>query len=300
MQSSLASVSFNELLEQQLSYVKYIWQELSQPHSQNYIYWLVGISLFVFTLELIFPWRKNQKSFRKDFWLDFFYMFFNIFIFQLIGYKLVSSMSQLYFNEFLQYFGMEGLLSNRLESLPLLVQLLILFVMRDFIQWWIHRLLHKSDLLWEFHKVHHSVEEMGFAAHLRFHWMETVIYNSLQFIPLGILGFTLEQYIGVYIVSILIGHLNHANIRLPIGPFKYVFNNPQMHIWHHTKGLPEKFSKGCNFGLSLSCWDYIFKTAYIPEDGRDNKLGFKDLEYFPKNLIGQLFYGFQIKKKADL
>lgn len=247
----------------------------------------------------MFPWRKNQKTFRKDFWLDFFYMFFNIFIFQLIGYKLVASLSQAYFNEFLAMISLENLLANRLVALPIIIQLLLLFVFRDFIQWWIHRLLHRSDFLWEFHKVHHSVEEMGFAAHLRFHWMETIVYNTLQFIPLGILGFTLEQYIGVYIISILIGHLNHANIRLPIGPFKYVFNNPQMHIWHHTKGLPNEFQKGCNFGLSLSCWDYIFKTAYIPEEGRDNKLGFKGLEDFPKAFFGQVLYGFLGKKKAD-
>ncbi len=30
-----------------------------------------------------------------------------------------------------------------------------------------HLLGHKVPILWEFHKVHHSVEQMGFAAHLR-------------------------------------------------------------------------------------------------------------------------------------
>ena len=280
-------------------YSHYLWGELWHPHGHNYIYWLLGISVFVFALELLFPWRKNQRHFRQDFWLDFFYMFFNLFIFQVLGYKLISSLSQDYFHEFLSLLGIEGLLSHRLVSLPIFGQLLILFVLRDFIQWWIHRLLHKSDFLWGFHKVHHSVKEMGFAAHLRFHWMETVIYNTLQFIPLGMLGFTLEQYLGVYIVSILIGHLNHANIRLPLGSFKYVLNNPQMHIWHHTKDLPTKYSKGCNFGLSLSLWDYLFKTAYVPSDGRDNKLGFFGVESFPRKLWGQLLVGFGGKKKAD-
>ncbi len=41
----------------------------------------------------------------------------------------------------------------------------------DFGWWCGHYLGHKVDFLWQFHKLHHSVKEMGFAAHLRFHWM---------------------------------------------------------------------------------------------------------------------------------
>ena len=67
-----------------------------------------------------------------------------------------------------------------------------------------------------------------------------------------------------------------------------------MHIWHHAMALPEKRNKGVNFGISLSIWDYIFKTNYIPDSGQDIKLGFTDLAKFPKTFFGQLFYG--IKK----
>ena len=49
------------------------------PWNQNYFYGLILVSLIVFGLELVFPWRKNQASFRKDFWQDCLYMFFNFF-----------------------------------------------------------------------------------------------------------------------------------------------------------------------------------------------------------------------------
>ena len=62
-----------------------------------------------------------------------------------------------------------------------------------------------------------------------------------------------------------------------------------MHIWHHSKELPEG-KHGVNFGLSLSIWDYIFKTAYIPKDGRDIELGFDDEDEFPKSFGGQVTY----------
>lgn len=288
----------DELWHEQIKFSHGFLRDILQPSFGSYFYWLVLLSAFVYSLEVIFPWRRNQKRIRKDFFLDSFYMFFNMFIIHFLGFKFISSFSEKSFRELLEFVNMGWLLGDRLINLPIILHLLVLFMLRDFIQWWIHRLLHKSDTLWEFHKVHHSVEEMGYAAHLRYHWVETVIYNSLQFIPLGVLGFTLNEYLSVFIISILIGHLNHANIRLPLGPLKYLFNNPQMHIWHHTKGLPKQFEKGCNFGLSLSCWDYLFGTAYIPEDGQENKLGFKGLKDFPKNFLSQILYGFG-KKKAD-
>jgi len=49
------------------------------PWYQNYFWWLIVLSLAVWGLEIAFPWRKNQKKIRKDFWLDSFYMFFNFY-----------------------------------------------------------------------------------------------------------------------------------------------------------------------------------------------------------------------------
>ena len=94
------------------------------------------------------------------------------------------------------------------------------------------------------------------------------------------------------------GHFNHSNIKIPLGVFKYIFNNPQMHIWHHSKVTPTKF--GVNFGLTLSVWDYLFKTHYIPSNGRDIELGFEDDTYFPKDFIRQEIYPLKRKvKKSD-
>jgi len=54
------------------------------PWYTNYFWGLIVISLFVWGLEMMFPWRKEQSIFRKDFWLDGFYMFFNFFIFSIV------------------------------------------------------------------------------------------------------------------------------------------------------------------------------------------------------------------------
>ena len=69
-----------------------------------------------------------------------------------------------------------------------------------------------------------------------------------------------------------------------------------MHIWHHAKDLPESHPHGMNFGISLSLWDYIFKTDYVPSSGRDIALGFEDIETYPEGFVEQQLEAFKRKK----
>jgi sterol desaturase/sphingolipid hydroxylase (fatty acid hydroxylase superfamily) len=278
-----------------VAYAQYLLNEVLNPHWSNYFYWLIAISIIVYLLELTFPWRKNQPRVREDFWLDAFYMFFNFFLFGLVGFAAVSDVVSLAFNNFLaNVFGIRNLVAINVAALPHWIQLLILFVVRDFIQWNTHRLLHWSPTLWQFHKVHHSVREMGFAAHLRYHFMETIVYRSIEYLPLAMIGFGIQDFILVHLFAIVIGHLNHANVYLPLGPLKYLFNSPQMHIWHHAQELP-KGSNGVNYGITLSVWDYLFGTVWMPHDGRDIKLGFEEVDEYPHGFFSQMLKPFQRK-----
>jgi len=169
---------------------------------------------------------------------------------------------------------------------------LIFFVIIDFFQWIAHFFLHKIDFLWNFHKVHHSVKEMSFSSHMRYHWMENVLYKPFKTIGVMLLGgFEPEQAYIVHFTSIAIGHFNHSNIKISWGPLKYVFNNPIMHLYHHARDIPQN-RVGVNFAISLSLWDYIFRTNYIPEDSGNAILGFKGDENFPKSFLNQNLYGF--------
>lgn len=264
-----------------------------KPIYQNYFYGLILVSLAVWALELLLPWRKDQPAIRKDFWLDGFYMFFNFFIFGLMisGFYAVLAHG-------LGSVGvtMESISLFDFAALPLWGQLLIFFILNDFVQWFTHVLLHRFAILWRFHRVHHSVQEMGFAAHLRYHWMENIFYKPLKTLAVMLIGgFEPEQAFFIHFVAITIGHLNHANVRITWGPFKYLVNNSVMHLYHHAKTLPEGQMPGVNFGISLSLWDYIFKTNYIPqsEDG-SYELGFDGIEKFPVHSFWkQLIVGFK-------
>jgi len=326
-------------------YANYLWHEITHPSWHSYFYWLILVSFFFLILEVILPWRRKQAILRKDFWLDIFYMFFNFFIFSLIIYNAASSVVVSLFNDgIISLTGFDLQASNPLSQFPLWSILIIGFIVRDFIQWWVHRLLHRSKKLWEFHKVHHSVQEMGFAAHLRYHWVENIVYRTLEYIPLALLGIGLYDFFIIHIFTLAWGHFNHSNLTIngsitggllglligiiianglidinlltdpslttqiltvisglaigsvALGPFmKKIFNSPEMHIWHHAYDLPEDRHYGVNFGLTLALWDYLFSTAYIPNDGKNIKLGFPGVNEFPKSFVGQNLNGFNLK-----
>jgi sterol desaturase/sphingolipid hydroxylase (fatty acid hydroxylase superfamily) len=265
------------------------------PWYTNYFWGLILISLLVWGLEIAIPWRKQQAIFRKDFWLDAGYMFFNFFVFS-IAISGFYNVLEVLFQGFGVTISSFALINP--EHWPMWLQLVIFFIVLDFVQWFTHTLLHRFPLLWQYHKVHHSVKEMGFAAHLRYHWMENILYKPLKTFGVMVLfGFEPEQAYYIHFLAITIGHFNHANIKITWGPLKYVFNNPVMHLYHHAYSLPEgRF--GVNFGISLSLWDYIFKTNYIPEDSGTVPLGFAGDDVFPSDFIGQNTYGFKRHKRT--
>ena len=276
--------------------VNWTWKSIlfEVPWYTNYFYGIILLSLTVWILEILFPWRKDQSIFRKDFWLDAFYIFFNFFLFAIVingFYKVLETL-------FLDFgISIESLSLIDIGHRPMWVQLIVFFLVLDFVQWFTHILLHRYEVLWQFHKIHHSVKEMGFAAHMRFHWMENVLYKPLKTFGVMILGgFEPEQAYIVHFMAITIGHLNHSNIKITWGPLKYILNNSVMHLYHHAYTLPENHRYGVNFGISLSLWDYLFKTNYIPEESGKVALGFQGDDLIPQSFWGQLFYGFKRNK----
>ncbi|MEW6736645.1 MAG: sterol desaturase family protein [Acidobacteriota bacterium] len=175
-------------------------------------------------------------------------------------------------------------------NLPLVLQIILAFLVKDFFGYWRHRAMHWGPL-WRFHAIHHATEKMDFANANRFHpgelvgtWMVailTTVILPLSPIATGIL-FTI---IGIQQLVI------HANLRWTYGRLGWLINSPAAHRWHHHPQM----GKGHNFSIGLSLFDVIFGTFYLPP-GECTTIAGMD-QAMPKSFWGLLRYPFEYKKE---
>ena len=257
--------------------------------TRNYLFWLASLSILCGLLARLRPWRREQKLSRPQLGTDLFWLIFN-------GHYAGIAIA------FVATWGLERFFAvgstfrtlsaiDLLTTQPLWLQFVVLLVFKDFLEWLVHNLLHRVSWLWQFHKLHHSIQELDWIGNMRFHWMEIVFYKSLTYLPLVVLGIDGGVILWVAIAGTLIGHLNHANLNISWGPIRYVLNSPRMHVWHHDLILHGH--KGQNFGIIFSAWDWIFGTAHMPAtDKQPDQLGFHDIDQFPRTLLRRLIYPF--------
>lgn len=78
-----------------------------------------------------------------------------------------------------------------------------------------------------------------------------------------------------------------SNLDTNLGILKYVTNKPELHCWYHSTGK----GKNRNFATKFSLWDFIFNTAYHPQNKKAENYGLKT--YFPENYFRQFIYLFR-------
>jgi sterol desaturase/sphingolipid hydroxylase (fatty acid hydroxylase superfamily) len=258
--------------------------------------WFAHLYLFIIAgfiaWETILPWRPQQRRLRDSAGLDLFYTLFNYVLFwMLIGTAVCAITSLVFRDAMAHYLGMQHWTAIQLEALPVGLRYLLLLLVLDLTSWSGHWLLHRVDFLWQFHKVHHSARELDVLNAGRIHFIEKLFYPFFFYVPVGLIGFGLRDTMAVGLFVAIFSAFTHANVRLPLGPLKYVLNNPQIHLWHHAREIDPK--RNVNYGDALSLWDYLFGTAYLPDDRNELELGFEGVESYPKSFAQQLFAPFR-------
>jgi sterol desaturase/sphingolipid hydroxylase (fatty acid hydroxylase superfamily) len=246
----------------------------------------VGILALAFVLlERLRPERPAQRLLRKEFAGDLAWLVFNGYVFALlVGLLGFAARAAHATDGLLAGLGLlpqEGWLAGR----AFWVQFLVYLVARDLLEWCVHNLLHRVPALWAFHKVHHSIRELDWVGNFRFHWMELVVYRALLYVPLLYLGGDEAPLVAEAVFATAWGFFNHANVRARLGPLGYLFNSPRMHAWHHD--LSDEGARHKNFGVVLSVWDHLFRTAYWPRDRAPARLGYAGDEEMPRDPLRQ-------------
>jgi sterol desaturase/sphingolipid hydroxylase (fatty acid hydroxylase superfamily) len=158
-----------------------------------------------------------------------------------------------------------------LDDVPAWVQVLVMFVALDFAYYAFHRLMHSTKVLWVFHAVHHSQRRPNPLLQNRAHVFEELIYILSMAVPPTILGGNAPAVYGFVIVDRFWNYFVHSDIKMNLGPLKYLFVTPQYHRIHHSLER-RHFDK--NFAGRLIVWDYLFGTIHTrfdeyPEIGID-------------------------------
>ena len=261
----------------------------------SYVYWLAILSVVFVLLERVRPRYREQRVLRRGIITDLVYLVFNgHFLGVLLAHAAYPAAAAV--DSALGGVGLLGIVHLKaVAELPTWAQFVIALLVMDLLHWGIHNLLHRVPFLWELHKVHHSIEIMDWFGSLRFHWGEVVVYKSLSYLPLAFLGVRGDVLLWLAVFNTAVGHFNHANLSVSIGPLRYLLNNPAMHIWHHTHSDAGPINR--NFGISLSLWDWLFRTAYLPERPPE-RLAFEGIEAFPSTAPGQVLHPLPVERRV--
>ncbi|MDE3064261.1 MAG: sterol desaturase family protein [Acidobacteriota bacterium] len=173
---------------------------------------------------------------------------------------LVVALS-LSFAEVLRH-SMPWVVMPRVGTVPRWGIIALIFVLMDLCNWLAHFGNHRVRMLWRFHELHHSQEDMSVLTVFRTHPLIHVSYlialiPGVVLLANGVVPTTLLVAYGAVVA------FEHSNTNLGFGPLERVFVSPNYHRIHHQLTGPQDV----NLGFALTVWDQLFGRAVFPSEG---------------------------------
>jgi len=239
---------------------------------------IISAAVFFIIIERIFPYTKGQKIIREGFFDDLaLYTIAQSYILGILifGYiiVLIDNSTQI----------------SRLKlfaNIPIWIQLVFFTLTHDLYIYWMHRWQHNNKYLWRIHAAHHSPKKFNWLSGSRSHALEITINQTVEFLPIVLLGSPVEVIAYKGAISAVWGMYIHSNLNIQTGNLQKIINGPEMHRWHHSTGK----GRNRNFATKFAIWDWMFDTAYFP-DYKPDVYGLRT--YFPKHYLMQTFYAFR-------
>jgi sterol desaturase/sphingolipid hydroxylase (fatty acid hydroxylase superfamily) len=186
-------------------------------------------------------------------------------------------------------------------ALPLWGVAALLLTMQSFAAYWVHRLMHRTPILWRVHRVHHSDHAVDVSTSLRNHPLELLLVVPVETAVVLLLGAPVSAVVAVQTLLAAAGFWQHADIRLPPRlerTLARVIITPRLHRLHHN---PERAIHDRNYGDFFIWWDRWFGTL----DDREGRarVGLDGEVARPDSLIEQLcspLYAARGRERADM
>ena len=148
----------------------------------------------------------------------------------------------------------------KIENLWLAV--IIAFVVEDFAGYWIHRMSHRINILWNRHVIHHSSEEYNLSCALRQSISDNIKIFSILLIPAAVMGIPPALFAIISPVHLFLQFWYHTRLIDKMGILENILVTPSHHRVHHAIN-PEYLDK--NYSQIFIIWDKLFGT-FQPEE----------------------------------
>ncbi|HVB05315.1 MAG TPA: sterol desaturase family protein [Acidimicrobiales bacterium] len=147
----------------------------------------------------------------------------------------------------------------RIGAVPRWAAIGAIFVLMDGCNWFAHLANHRVRMLWRFHEVHHSQEDLNVLTVFRTHPLIHVSY-LIALLPGIVLVANGALTTGLLVVYGGVVAFAHSNTNLGFGPLGRIFVSPNFHRLHHKLDGPQDV----NLGFALTIWDQMFHRAVFP------------------------------------
>ncbi len=172
-------------------------------------------------------------------------------------------------------------LSDLVADVPAPVALFVAVIIFDGVFFAIHMMLHRSDALWNVHKVHHSSRHLDVLATTRTHAFEHLVRNVPSQLVLFALGFSANTIATAVLLLAAFGALNHSNLRIPLRRVEWLLITPRLHRVHHVPS-----STLNNYATIFTVWDRIAGTLRRTDLPAGTVLGVPtELDTYPQSFL---------------
>jgi sterol desaturase/sphingolipid hydroxylase (fatty acid hydroxylase superfamily) len=134
--------------------------------------------------------------------------------------------------------------------------------------WFVHWVEHKVEILWKFHVIHHTDQNVDTTTANRHHPGESVVRLIFTIAAVIIVGAPVWMIFLYQTMSVVLTQFNHSNIRMSKkldDALMWVFCTPNMHRVHHHYRQPYSDT---NYGNIFSFWDRMFGTMAIVDNSK--------------------------------
>ena len=140
---------------------------------------------------------------------------------------------------------------------PIWLAIIIAFIVQDFSGYWLHRMNHRVNILWNRHIIHHSSEEFNLSCALRQEISAIVRFGAIFMIPAALLGISPAIFAVLGPIHLFMQFWYHTRLINKMGWLEKFLVTPSHHRVHHA--INAKYMDK-NYGQILIVWDKLFGT----------------------------------------